>query len=242
MLTRAQKKYLRSLQQKKFRNQFGRFVAETPKVVDELLDSPIKVVDLFSTEGEEYKDQAATLISGKDIEMISGLKEPNRVFAVGQIPPQAEINWNTPFILALDGVRDPGNLGTILRLSEWFGLSQIVLSNDCAEPWNPKVVQSAMGSLFRIDIIERPIPDFLDEAKTKGFESAGAEMDGTPLNDFDRPQKMVLVMGSESHGLRPDVQARLSHRVTIPKLDPSAPIDSLNVGVATAVLLSHLRA
>lgn len=240
MLTRAQKKYLRSLQQKKFRQQYGCFVAETPKVVNDLLASPLHVNELYAIDGYESKDRAATTVSDKDLEMISGLKVPNQVFAVVQIPPQAEIDWNVPVILALDGVRDPGNLGTILRLAEWFGLKQVVLSPDCAEPWNPKVVQSAMGSLFRMRIADQSMPDFLDEARDKQFAIAGAEMDGLSVRSFEQPNHMVLVMGSESQGLRPDVQARVSHRVSIPKVDPNAPIDSLNVGVAAGILLSHL--
>ncbi len=240
MLTRAQKKYLRSLQLKKFRQRFGKFVAETPKVVEELMNSPLRIDEIFALTSYELKKQAATLVSDKDLEMISGLKVPNQVFAVVQIPPQAEIEWNVPMILALDGVRDPGNLGTILRLAEWFGLRQVILSSDCAEPWNPKVVQSAMGSLFRMQLIERAIPDFLDEAKARSFATVGAEMDGAKVAQFTVPDHTVLVMGSESHGLRPDVQTRVSHRVKIPKVDPNAPIDSLNVGVAAGILLSHL--
>ncbi len=241
MLTRAQKKYLRSLRQKKFRTQYGRFIAEGPKVVSELLVSPLRVDELFGLPSFKCKDCAVTYIPKKDLELISGLSVPNEVVSVAHIPPQAEIDWTRPFILALDGVRDPGNLGTILRLAEWFGLTQIILSPDCAEPWSPKVVQSAMGSLFRLEVIEQPLAGFLDASRAYGFVTIGAKMDGESLYTVQTPEKMVLVMGSESHGLRPDTQSRLQRCITIPKHGKGNPIDSLNVGVATGILLDHFR-
>ena len=239
MLTRAQKKYIRSLQQKKFRNQFGRFVAEGPKVVEELRASSFQIEDVFGL--EEYHGRGHTPVSGKDLGMISGLKTPNEVLAVAHIPEAPQVRWEAPLILALDGVRDPGNLGTILRLAEWFGLRQIVLSADCAEPWNPKVVQSAMGSLFRLSVVQTELGDLLGEGRNRGFQLLGADMNGTSIQSFHKPEKMILVMGSESWGLRPDVKAHLTQNITIPQ-NGRAPIDSLNVATATGILLSHLSA
>ena len=242
MLSQGQKKFIRSLQQKKFRLAHNRFVAEGPKVVQELLQSPLRVDGLFVTENYIEAFPQAELISRKDLNSISGFKEPNGVVAVVEIPPKAEMDISEPFVLVLDSVRDPGNLGTILRVAEWFGLTQLVLSPDCADAYNPKVVQSAMGSLFRMNVVTAYVPSALKALKQGGFQVAGAEMDGISIQEFNRPEKMALVMGSESHGISGEVQDLLDVSLTISKSNPATPIDSLNVSMATGILLSALKA
>lgn len=240
MLSQAQKKYVRSLHQKKFRSLHQRFIAEGPKVVSELLASPLRVDGLFATESYSAQFPSAELISGKDLNAISGFKEPNGVLALVEIPPKAEIEFDLPLILMLDGIRDPGNLGTILRVAEWFGLTQVVLSTDCADPYNPKVVQSAMGSLFRMHLAETNLNFAIEEAKANGYEVCGAEMNGESINKLVKTNKIALVMGSESHGISTDVKKMIDRSLTIPKVNANTPIDSLNVSMATGILLSAL--
>ena len=240
MLSQAQKKYVRSLHQKKYRQLHQRFIAEGPKVVSELLASPLRVDSLFVSESHKCDYSDAVLISGKDLNAISGFKEPNGVLAVVEIPPKAEIKFDSPIILMLDGVRDPGNLGTILRVAEWFGLEQVVMSPDCADPYNPKVVQSAMGSLFRMHLAEANLSFAVEEAKANGYEVFGAEMNGESIHELAKPKNIALVMGSESHGVSTSVKKMIDRSLTIPKANADTPIDSLNVSMATGILLSAL--
>jgi len=242
MLSQGQKKFIRSLQQKKFRTAHNQFVAEGPKVVQELLQSPLRVDALYATENCAGSFPQAELISRKDLDSISGFKEPNGILAVANIPSMGEMSLDESLVLLLDSVRDPGNLGTILRVAEWFGLGQLILSPDCADVFNPKVVQSAMGSLFRMNVVTISLPKALEKLKSGGFQAAGAEMDGISIQEFNRPEKMALVMGSESHGISAEVQGLLDVSLTISKSNPTTPIDSLNVSMATGILLSALKA
>ena len=214
-------KKIKSLQQKKFRKQLGLFVAEGEKVVQELLASLYVVEDVF---------RVGDNISSKELERISSLKTPNNVLAVARIKSE-EPDFTVTSIL-LDGVSDPGNLGTIIRLADWYGIKQIVCSNDTVDCFSPKVVQSTMGSLFRVNVVYMELEDFITRSECP---TQAAVMDGD--SDYKCPGKFNLLMGSESHGIRNDLDRMADKRITIKRIGEA---ESLNVGVATGILLDRL--
>jgi TrmH family RNA methyltransferase len=137
--------------------------------------------------------------------------------------------------ILLDGISDPGNMGTILRTADWFGFDEIICSEDTVELYNPKVVQSTMGSLFRVKVIYTDLPKYIESIAEKGFAIAGADLDGVNAFEYQFPEKTALVIGSESHGIRPNVESLLTQKVHIPG---SGNAESLNAGIAAGILLS----
>lgn len=229
-------KLIRSLQQKKFRKELGLFIVEGKKVVEEGITSEYRLHSLYSCDEAFVKaNKGAFLVSGKEMEMMSALSSPSDYLAVfyseveGKKLPQEE------FILALDGISDPGNLGTILRAADWFGVRSLLLSNDCVELFNPKTVQSTMGSIFRMNVHSVEISSVLKSYKDTGFAIIGATLNGENAFRFSFPSKTILVIGSESHGIRNNLIEILTDRITIPG---GGNAESLNAAVACSILLS----
>ncbi|MDG2332280.1 MAG: RNA methyltransferase [Flavobacteriales bacterium] len=226
MLSQSTIKKIRSLHKKKFRKDFGEFIVEGSKIVEELMNSDYEVVSLYSTESYPGGIQ----ITEKELKKISALQTPNKLLAVVKMPSFALDSAKSALIL--DGVRDPGNLGTIIRLADWYGIEQVVCSTDAAECFNPKVVQASMGSLFRIKVAYTDLKTYLSSS---GLKTYAAVMDGEEsaarMNNFN------LIMGSESHGIRDGLDGVADHRITIAKKGAA---ESLNVGVATGILLDRL--
>lgn len=229
-------KIVRSLDQKKFREEYGLFAVEGEKGVTELLKSGWDVpfvfdaTGSFTNKGEQYYAVSAGLL-GK----MSFQKSPQGVMAVGRIPennPDCKEFLNQK-VLLLDGINDPGNLGTIIRVAAWFAIDSIVLSPGSVDPYNPKVVQASMGALFQIPVLQ------LEYAQIKEIKTpfVGMEMLGVSLYEADLPTHAVFVMGSESHGISPEIKAMLNTSITIPG---SGKMESLNVGVAAGVLCSEI--
>ena len=225
MLSNSQIKKIRSLQQKKFRKEHGEFVVEGEKIVQELLQSDYNVVNHFST----IEAEGAELISNKELDRITGLKKGNRSIAIAQMKEQTAQSVSS---ILLDGVNDPGNLGTIIRIADWYGIEQVVCSMDTADCYNSKVVQSTMGSLFRINIIYTDLKQYIQDSQ---FDTYAAVMNGEAVNKVEGP--FNLLMGSESHGIRAGLDRDAEKRVTIGKKGRA---ESLNVGVATGILLDRL--
>ena len=163
MITKNEIKQVAALRQQKFRKEQGRFVVEGRKMVEELLQSSFATEALYATEEWMGTFPQAELVSGMQMEQMSGQDTPPGILAVVQIPERQQLSYNPRFILALDGIANPGNMGTIIRTAEWFGIHDIVCSPDCVEVWNPKVVQATMGSLFRINVLEAELSVFLME-------------------------------------------------------------------------------
>ena len=224
------------MQQKKYRDKHGLFVAEGPKLIDELLQSGIKLHSFFSTEAIAESPENHYEISARDLRKISGLKSPNTALALFKIPEPQELKING-LSLALDAVRDPGNLGTIIRLCDWFGISRLLCSPDTADCFNPKVVQATMGSIARVNIHYIDLEDFLSQTELPVY---GAVMNGSNVYSAPFEQDAILVMGNEANGISEGVLKAVTHSVTIPRFGGND-TESLNVATATAILLSEFR-
>ena len=238
MVVKSQLKYIKSLQQKKYRTQYNRFVVEGLKTVMELLQAGWKTELLLATEAKiiEQLGSKAQHISQRQMSQISSLKTPSQVLGVFEIPVAKAVDYSD-WIVALDKVRDPGNLGTIIRLCDWFGISHLVCSIDTVEAFNPKVLQATMGSIARVNIHYADLPTFLKDIKIPIF---GAYMDGSSVYEVTIPSYGVLVMGNESRGISPEVTEIIQDRISIPQYGTSS-AESLNVATATAILLNEVR-
>jgi TrmH family RNA methyltransferase len=156
-----------------------------------------------------------------------------------KIPEQNELKTSSSLVLALDGIANPGNMGTLIRTAEWFGIHDMVCSMDCVELWNPKTVQATMGSLFRMKVWKADLATYLQKAKDEGKAVFGALLEGEDLFQMQSKPEGILVIGSESHGIRAEVLPCITHPVTIPRVGGS-PTESLNAAVAGAILMAEL--
>ena len=236
MLTKKQIQRFQKLQQKKYRLLDQSFVVEGEKNIEALLSTDYPLVALYST--VTTPKWGAELITRAQMEQLTFLKSPSPYFAVFQMPEVKNLPTEG-LVVALDSISDPGNLGTIIRLCDWFGVSQLVCSVDTVDCYNPKVVQASMGSIARVSCIYTSLDDYLASAQLPIF---GALLEGTSLSDVPLQQNAILLMGSESHGISANLLDCLDHQITIPKYDASSAIDSLNVASATAIILAHFRA
>jgi TrmH family RNA methyltransferase len=243
-LSRTDIQQLRSLQQKKVRTATGLFVAEGVKVVTELVSSPLKVIGVYSTKHELLSELAGDftreIISSKEMEKISGLTNPSEILALAQQSEEKPTNYDSSLIVALDGIRDPGNMGTIIRTARWFGVTTILCSTDCVDAYNPKVVQGAMGALFHTNLHSCHLVHELKEAQLKGFQLTTATLSGRNVFDLPQQKKTVLVIGNESHGVSTTLQEMSNLKVKIPNYESEQRVESLNAATATAILLSVL--
>lgn len=229
---------VRSLQQKKFRREHGLFVVEGRKMVQEAIDSGWKMSMLFSTNPEFVAQHNALQVTARDMESMSSLSTASDYLCVLEIPEEKWLPNAGQLVLALDGVSDPGNMGTLLRTAEWFGAHQLLLSENCVELYNPKTVQATMGSLFRTPCAVGQFHDRLHQLKAAGFALLGADMVGKSLYDHQFQTNTVLIMGSESHGISKEVEALLHQAISIPSFGKA---ESLNVSMAAGILLSEYR-
>jgi TrmH family RNA methyltransferase len=251
MLSTNRIKFLRSLTAKKTRADEGLFTVEGVKPVAELLGSPIKIHSVYALNGwiMEYKTQLAAsgaevvTVTEKELERISQLATPNQVLALAYQPTVAlDINaLGNKLVLALDDVSDPGNMGTIIRIADWFGIDTIICSPNTVELYNPKTVQATMGSLFRVNVFYTDLKPFVEEYKaTYNNPVCAAVLGGEDLYTSPIKAPCLLLMGSESHGLSAELINASTRKITIPAAAGSK-TESLNVGVSTAVIVSELR-
>ena len=242
MLTKNTIKQIASLRQQKFRKELGLFVVEGRKMVEELLHSHFETVGLYATEAflADYPSFAnAEIASEVQMQQMSGQDTPPGILAVVRIPEQGDIKTASRFVLALDGIANPGNMGTLIRTAEWFSIQDVICSNDCVELWNPKTVQATMGSLFRVKVWKTDLSVFLQKAKDEGNAVYGALLNGENLFQMPSKPKGVIVIGSESHGIRPEVLPCITHPVTIPRVGGSA-TESLNAAVAGGIIIAEM--
>lgn len=236
MLTKNQIKLIKSLSQKKFRNQHQLFVVEGIKGIKEMLGSHLELHHLFSTSEElQANGSHRTLITDTELSKISNLVSPNKALALFKIPTTAAID-SSQLIVALDDVRDPGNLGTIIRLCDWFGVKNLICSEATVDCYNPKVVQATMGSLSRVSIHYLDLESFLEDTESPKF---GAFMDGAAIYNHILPQNGILIMGNEANGISEKIEALIDKKISIPRFGDSQNTESLNVATATAILLSE---
>lgn len=235
MLSNSQKKYINSLKLKKFRNQHQAFIVEGEKMVHELIDSDFEIEAIYGT--EKLSVPYFFEINSKELASISLLKTPNKYLAIARQKKEQQLNIKNELVIALDDIQDPGNMGTIIRTADWFGVKTIVCSMNCVDVYNPKVVQATMGSLFRVNVIYDNLTVFFE--KNKNLKVYGALLDGENLYDQKiENQNAVLLMGNESKGLSEELKKYITHQVFIPRYGRA---ESLNVAVATAILCAESR-
>jgi TrmH family RNA methyltransferase len=232
-LSKAQVKWVRGLQQKKQRDEQGLFIAEGEKCIGELKDAFEMVLHISPA-------NASTM----EIEQMSSMRTPQGTMAVFKQRPMDNDAPLPELWLALDGVQDPGNLGTIIRTCDWFGVHHIICSRDTADCYNPKVVQATMGALARVKIqYVDDLASVLKQSCEQGYPIYGTQLDGRNIYYADSvptKQKGVIVMGNEGKGLSPEVRAVVSHPLLIPSYAENC-VESLNVSIATAIILSEFR-
>ena len=233
MLSRSQIKFIKSLKQKKFRLQHQLFVVEGEKIVNDFLNSDWKIEQIYAT--KEWEGDAVE-VSIKELERISSLKTPNKVLAIIKMPQRKSVISGN-LVLALDTIKDPGNLGTIIRLADWFGIQHIICSQNCVELYNPKVVQATMGSLCRIQVQYLNLKSTLENMTD--YDICAAVIDGKSIFSVEKSEKRIILMGSESHGISTELLEIAHQRVTIPKSENSQ-AESLNVANACGIILAHL--
>jgi len=237
MLSKNQIKLITSLKQKKYRQQHGFFVVEGVKTITELLQSHLELYALYTTKSFNANIESENLISEAQLKKISFLKTPNTALAIFKIPQKNAID-SSKLIVALDDVRDPGNLGTIIRLCDWFGVKDLVCSKETVDCFNPKVIQATMGSITRVNITYLDLDLFLKQAKAPIF---GAFMEGTNVYKTKLPSKGVLIMGNEANGVSATIEKLVTDKISIPRFGELQETESLNVATATAILLSEFR-
>ena len=239
MISKNQLKLVRSLEQKKYRQREGLFVAEGPKVVGDLLKAGFKAHVIFST--AERPD--AQLVTDDELRRLSFLQHPQQMLAVMHIPQRpltAPDSLGQALCLALDGIQDPGNLGTIIRIADWFGIAAIYCSPDTADAYNPKVVQATMGSLAHVPVIYTDLVSLLRDTNVPVY---GTLLDGANLYEEPLTASGIIVMGNEGNGISQPVRQLISHRLLIPNYHAAggATAESLNVAIATAVTCAEFR-
>jgi TrmH family RNA methyltransferase len=239
MLSKNQIKLISSLQQKKHRFANQLFFAEGVKVIQELVKSNFELEHLYTTK-EDFDDvvpHKRSIISENELHKISALSTPNTCLAVFKIPAERKI-IESGLVIALDSIRDPGNLGTILRLCDWFGIQQLVCSKETVDIYNPKVVQATMGSIARVNVNYIDLDAFLTNTKLPVF---GTFMDSENIYKTTLPQEGIIVMGNEANGISENIEQLIDKRLTIPRFGDLQITESLNVATATAIILSEFR-
>ena len=261
MISKNQIKYVRQLEQKKFRKQEGLFIAEGHKVVGDLLRAGYIPKMLFATEKWLHENRllvlttavTPTTVTDEELRRLSLQQHPQQVLALFPIPSSPTVisseversalplgSSKKSLAIALDGVQDPGNLGTIIRIADWFGISTIICSDDTVDAWNPKVVQATMGSLARVNIIYTNLPEFLDTLPPD-YPVYGTLLDGENIYTQPLTPHGLIVMGNEGNGISEAVRQRVNRRLLIPDFHDGDTADSLNVAIATAITCSEFR-
>jgi TrmH family RNA methyltransferase len=239
MVSKNQIKLITSLQQKKFRQLHKLFIAEGVKVIQELLDSNFVLEHLYVTESifESLNNEFKTVITESELKKISCLSTPNNCLALFQIP-NSEMPSSSGLIVALDAVRDPGNLGTIIRLCDWFGVEQLWCNEQTVDLYNPKVVQATMGSLARVKL---HYLDLEKEIQKSNLPVFGTFMDGENIYQTKLPTEGILILGNEANGISSAIEKLVTSRLAIPRFGNLQKTESLNVATATAIFLSEFK-
>lgn len=243
MVTKSQKKLIRSLKLKKNRKEKQLFIAEGIKVINEFLDSDFELELLVVSEGNQSFFQNAKIkdiiiTNEKELSELTNLNSSQKGIAVFKIPKSKEIK-NSDITLALDDINDPGNLGTIIRLCDWFGIENIICSRNTVDCYNPKVVQSTMGSLTRVNINYIDLPKYIAKSNATIL---GTYMNGKNLYQTNfKSKNTILVMGNEANGISSEISNLVTDKITIPRFGKLQQTESLNVATATAIILSEYR-
>lgn len=241
MITKSQVKYIQSLGHKKFRDEEGIFVVEGPKIVGELIQAPgmrlrqLYALKEWTSASSNHLPGVGVEVSASELERLSSLSTPNQVLAVFEKPSFPPPDFGAGLSLVLDGIQDPGNLGTIVRIADWFGIQRVLCTADSADVFNAKAVQSTMGSISRVPVVYADPEDIL--LRYPGLPVYAAVLEGKELYKAERISRGWIVIGNESKGIRPALLEHATNRITIPRVGQA---ESLNAAVATGIILSHL--
>ena len=239
MLSRNEVKYIQSLYHKKNRNTEDVFIAEGVKIINEILNSDYEIKKIYALNEwiiENNKYENIVEVTEDELKRISDFETPNKVLAVIYKKPAKEIpDLKNQITLVLDGIQDPGNVGTIIRTANWFGIKNIIASNDTADIYNPKVIKASMGSFTSIDIFYTELKSFL---ASNSIYVYGAIIDGENINTIQKLNECVLVIGNEGNGIRNDIYPFIQKKISIPKFGNA---ESLNAAVATGIILWKLK-
>lgn len=238
MLSKNEAKYIQSLSRKKQRQEEKLFVAEGVKLLDELLQAQYPLRKIYATAEwiALHPQVAATEISQDELERLSALPSPNQVIAIAeQRAETAGPVLKGKLTLALDGIQDPGNFGTIIRIADWFGIDEVICSEDTVELYNPKVIQSTMGSFIRVKVRYLPLVDVISTAAVPVY---GALLEGSSIYEIATPAEAMLLIGNEGNGINRELLPHISVPVTIPRFGHA---ESLNAAVATGIIVSAMK-
>jgi TrmH family RNA methyltransferase len=242
MISKNRIKLIRSLQLKKYRQKYNKFICEGGKISEEVLrDSPELIDTLYGTDRfvEKLQDSssvAVEIVTENELKSISALDVNHDCLLICNIPEQSKEPDRLPkMTFYLDNVRDPGNLGTIMRLCDWFGMHTLFLSEGCADHFNPKVIQASMGSFLRIKIIK----ETFDKTRNRYLSGniAIADLRGKDYRSYEPTDPLLVVLGNESNGVSSDISSKIENRITIP--GASHRVESLNVAVSASILAAH---
>jgi len=253
LLSRNQVKHLHSLKQKKFREIYRQFLAEGSKLVTEILDSSFNIISIYAL-ADWLRHNESKLLSKKipfleisegEMERITALSSPSRALAIAEIPIMpvlpAVIN---DLVLVLDDIKDPGNLGTIIRIADWFGIESVICSENTVDLYNPKTIQATMGSVLRVRVIYANLPEFLSSVDPM-IKIYGSFLKGENIYSARLESKGVILIGSESSGISPEIVSKITDNISIPSFVKESGAgdhaESLNASVAAAIICSEFR-
>ena len=234
MITKNQIKLIKSLRVKKNRIQSGFFIAEGEKIIDELLQSKLETVHIFSTVNKYNFSDYYIPIKNTQLKQISNLKTPNKVVGLFKIPKNSVIDFNSN-IIALEEINDPGNLGTIIRLCDWYGLKNIICSTNSVDCYNPKVIQASMGSISRVNISYMDLEKLVAD---KSHKTVMADLKGEKLRNFNFSKNQIIFFGSESNGFSKKISSKIENKITIEGLNNN--VESLNLATSVGIILYEL--
>ncbi|SEP99042.1 TrmH family RNA methyltransferase [Flavobacterium urocaniciphilum] len=238
MVSKNQIKLINSLQQKKYRKLHNLFIAEGKKVIQELIDAKFNLEHLFVTKENLFDTKhQPVLIADADLKKITALTAANDCLAVFKTK-EITFKESSGLELALDDIKDPGNMGTIIRLCDWFGISRIVCTEESVDIYNPKVVQATMGSLARVEVVYTDLTSYIKNANTEVF---GTFMEGENIYKQTLPTSGIIVMGNEANGISRDIEKLVTQKISIPRFGTLQQTESLNVATATAIILSEFK-
>lgn len=246
MLSNAQIKLVKSLHQKKNREQMHLFIAEGKKMVDELLDSKhIEILHIYAS-GNYFGNKPFTKVTEAEMKKISALTTPPNILAVCKTPADNSVmpELQKELVLVLDDIRDPGNLGSIIRIADWFGINYIFCTSECVDAYNPKVVQASMGSIARVHLDYKNLRNLLQDCRDKQIPVYGAKLDGTNVLSTPLTPNGVLIIGNESNGISAEVSNYITDSIKIPSYQLSGKTtsaESLNAAMATGILCAEFR-
>lgn len=239
MLSKNQIKFITNLKQKKYRNIHQLFVVEGVKGVEELLSSDLVLYQLYTTKALPFASEisSTTMITEAELKKISSLTTPNTCLAIFEQKKVHELSFDK-LTLVLDDVRDPGNLGTIIRLCDWFGIENLLCSHETVDVYNPKVVQSTMGSITRVNVVYDDLTQILSQTSLPIY---GTFMDGENIYQQQLPTQGFVVMGNEANGISNEITTLVTDKIAIPRFGNKQQTESLNVATAAAIILSEFK-